>query len=113
VHSIDYATYAQAEAELAWLNAQVTITQSNASTSGGSVDWLREFMSELSNRCAHRGLWIGHVKAYVATPTGGSKASVLRAGEAPTFDLGDARPLVEARLLVNARVRGRPDYRRR
>jgi len=108
LRAIDYTTYAEAEAELAWLNAQIVVNNNHHQANASASDWLRVFASELSNRCAQESLWIGHVKAYMATPNGGSKASVLRAGQAPQFDLEDPRPFVEARLLVNARVRARP-----
>lgn len=102
LRAIDYSTYAEAEAELAWLNAQVVIR------GGHSVDWLHAFLSEISNRCAHEGLWIGHVKAFLSTPNGSSKMSVLRAGATPLVDLDEAQPFTEAHVLLNARVQARP-----
>jgi G3E family GTPase len=109
LRTIDYATYAEAEAELAWLNAEVVI-QAEQRSSDSSAAWLRAFAAELSDRCAQQGLWVGHVKAYLTTPNGGSrsKVSVVRAGEAPLVDLEDAQPFTAASLLVNARVRARP-----
>jgi G3E family GTPase len=108
VRSIDYATYAEAEAELAWLNAEVMI-RVGAEQSVYPVEWLRAFTAVVANHCAARQLWIGHVKAHLATATGGSKASVLRAGQSPSFDLEDPRPFLDGRLLVNARVRAHPN----
>jgi G3E family GTPase len=107
LRSIDYTTYARAEAELAWLNASATVTFGENPATASQL-WLREFMSELSELCAQRGLWIGHVKAHLQTIDGMSKASVLRAGDAAEFDLEDPRPFEHADLLVNARVRAKP-----
>jgi G3E family GTPase len=108
VRSIDYKTYAEAEAELAWLNAQVAIQPATPGDSVTSVEWLRNLCAELSERCARQGLWVGHIKAHLATSTGDSKASVLQAGAKPIFDLEAAQPFASARLLVNARVRAQP-----
>jgi G3E family GTPase len=107
VLSIDYQTYANAEAELAWLNGEVSI-RARSTDPARSVDWLRTFTTAAAQECVQRDLWVGHVKAYLDTGAGASKASVLRAGEAPSFDMEDVSPVVDARLLINARVRARP-----
>ena len=105
LRAIDYALYARAEAELAWLNAEVSIL---APEPQDPVPWLGTLLAAVSDRCDHQALRIGHVKAQLVTPDGAAKASVLRAGDPAAFDLRSASSFARARLLLNARVRARP-----
>ena len=105
LRAIDYGLYARAEAELAWLNAEVSVL---APEPQDAVPWLRTLLAAISDRCDHQALWIGHAKAQLITPDGAAKASVLRAGDPAAFDLQSAPPFARARLLLNARVRARP-----
>jgi len=103
---IDYKRYAGAEASLAWLNCNVTVTAevplSPAALAGG-------LLAGLGAALSGAGLTIAHLKALDETPTGWLKASVVGDGGAPRFQGNpDALAAVDHALLLNARAAGPP-----
>jgi G3E family GTPase len=104
---IDYNKYADAEAQLAWLNATVQLENST----GGRFspgDWVELLLARLSSECEERNLVVGHVKAQLTTQDGWTKASLVRAGDAPVFDSLQETSADRGELLVNARVEAEP-----
>lgn len=102
---VDYDIYAEGEAVLGWLNADITLT--------GKADWnkfLEDYINALAGTFAEREQAIGHLKILMsdeekesfalANLTGGSDAVRFR-GEAVKGD--------EAHLIVNARVQTSPE----
>ncbi len=101
---IDYEQYAQAEAALAWLNAEVSIRcsipKSPAMILGPFLDGCdRDFTAE--------GITIAHLKAIVHAESGFLKAAICANGQEPVVEgMLDASPTMNHHLLLNARVVG-------
>jgi Ni2+-binding GTPase involved in maturation of urease and hydrogenase len=102
--NIDYEQYAQAEAALAWLNAELNIRcrvpQSPAMILGPFFDCCdRDFTAE--------GISIVHMKAIVHADSGFVKAAICANGQAPTVEgMLDASPALDHHLLFNLRAVG-------
>lgn len=84
VADIDYATYAAAEARLAWLNVTFEVHHPRAFV---PADWITRLLTGLSAECAARGAVVGHAKAQASWGTEWAKASLVRAGDAPVTAL--------------------------
>jgi G3E family GTPase len=104
---IDYDTYAEGEAVLGWLNAEVRLTATS-----GKVEW-RTFCSDLletlhatfRDKHAH----IGHVKLLLAAGDGYCIGNLIRGDDAP-FLQGEIDGLpTQAGLTLNARVEMPPE----
>jgi G3E family GTPase len=95
--ALDYDRYAAAEAALAWLNHEVTVT--------GPVNpnrWARVALASLSHAAA--GTLVGHVKVSVETGEGIAKGSVTSGGAVPTLDVTGPVTAANARAVFNLRV---------
>lgn len=95
--ALDYDRYAAAEAALAWLNHEVTVT--------GPLNpgrWARVALASLSRAAA--GALVGHVKVSVEAEEGMAKGSVTSGGTAPTLDLPGPPTAACARAVFNLRV---------
>lgn len=96
---LDYDRYAAAEAALAWLNHEVTVT--------GEFEparWARVALATLSQACAAAGALVGHAKVSVDTASGLAKGSLTSAGAAPAMDLTGPSTAREGRAVFNLRV---------
>ncbi len=104
---IDYERYAQAEAALAWLNAEVSIRcsvpKSPAMILGPFLDCCdRDFTAE--------GISIVHLKAIVHAESGFLKAAICANGQVPAVEgMLDASPAINHDLLLNVRAVGEAD----
>ena len=107
VLDIDYGRYAQAEAALAWLNAEAEITcdppLSPAMVLGPLVDGLdRELTAS--------GIGIVHLKALDHASSGSLKVALCANRDEPSLEGAlDASPAVSHRLLLNLRAVSAPD----
>ncbi|MGA3205303.1 MAG: GTP-binding protein [Bryobacteraceae bacterium] len=99
---IDYERYAQAEAALAWLNAEADVACDPA-LSPAMV--LGPFLDELDQELTGAKIPIVHLKALDRTAAGSLKAAVCGNGEEPSVEGAlDASPAVDHHLLVNLRA---------
>jgi hypothetical protein len=103
---IDYDCYAQAEAALAWLNAEADLITdpplSPAMLLGPLLDALDRDLSQA-------GIPIVHLKAFDRTPAGSLKAALCRNGEEPAVEGSlDASPAARHHLLLNLRAAAAP-----
>jgi Ni2+-binding GTPase involved in maturation of urease and hydrogenase len=97
---IDYDRYAQAEADLAWLNLEATITADVLDP----YAWAERLLRDLSRTTRLQGWVIGHVKVLVrGEGSGPTKLSLTAAGADPSVDLAGGS-LRDAEVWVNARV---------
>jgi Ni2+-binding GTPase involved in maturation of urease and hydrogenase len=97
---IDYDRYAQAEADLAWLNLEATITADVLDP----YAWAERLLRDLSRTTRLQGWVIGHVKVLVrGEGSGPTKLSLTAAGADPSVDLAGGS-LRAAQVWVNARV---------
>lgn len=96
---LDYDRYAAAEAELAWLNHEVTVT-------GPFLPgrWARVALSELSRTCQAAEILVGHAKVSLTSTEGMVKGSLTAAGTPPTLDVPGPPSMSTARAIVNLRV---------
>ncbi|GAA1675804.1 GTP-binding protein [Fodinicola feengrottensis] len=104
---VDYDRYANAEAQLAWLNQSF---QLRMPAGFGSADWADAVLRDLSGRAEKGGWTIGHVKVSVTAGDAFSKLSLISADDKPEVDARAARTHSEvaATALVNARVACEP-----
>jgi G3E family GTPase len=106
---IDYRRYADAEAELAWLNTTLEVRTSERAGSFRPAEWVSLFLSGLSAECENRRYAIGHAKVQLSTHGGcWTKASLVRAGDDPVLGPEQQTEAVQGELLVNARVEADP-----
>lgn len=115
VLSIDYDRYAQAEAQLGWLNARGTL---RADLPFSARNWLTHLLGMTDTALRSQGAAIAHVKAQVTTPAEALKASLTRSGGPITWDAGEANGdgnsthegnvTDRAEFILNARVAAAP-----
>lgn len=104
---IDYARYAQAEAALAWLNAEASVTLESALS---PAMLLGPFLDDLNGELTGAGISIVHLKALDHAPTGSLKAALCANGEEPSVEGAlDASPAVDHHLLLNLRAAAAPE----
>jgi Ni2+-binding GTPase involved in maturation of urease and hydrogenase len=105
---VDYDRYAAAEAQLAWLNMELTLE-----AEGGSFDataWAQVVLGHLSAWSQEQGALVGHAKVTVATGEDDfAKLSLTAAGEPPVVDRIATGQAATARAVINARVACEPD----
>ena len=104
---IDYGRYAQAEAALAWLNAEAEIT---CDPPLSPAMLLGPFVDELDRKLTAGGISIVHLKALDHASSGSLKVALCANGEEPEIEGAlDASPAAAHRLLVNLRAASAPD----
>jgi hypothetical protein len=104
---IDYARYAEAEASLAWLNADVELTFDPPLSPAMA---LGPFLDRLDAALTREGIRIAHLKALDRTPTGYVKAALCANGEEPVAEGAlDASPATRHHLLLNLRASASPE----
>jgi G3E family GTPase len=103
---IDYDTYALAEAEMGWLNAQVSVKFRDPVDGrfvAGTV------LERLVDGFAQRKGRIGHVKIFAAGESGSVKVGVTQIGTGADLDGGFAGPVANLDLTINARATLEPE----
>jgi len=103
---IDYDTYAQGEAALGWLNADIALASTR-----GPADWRRfceAFMKTLRDGFLRREVAIGHVKILLSSG-GETLTANLTHSRADVSVRGGVSMSSAADLIVNARVEVSPD----
>lgn len=104
---IDYQRYAQAEAALAWLNAEADLA-SDPPLSPAML--LGPFLDQLDRDLTQAEIPIVHLKAIDHAPTGWLKAALCANGEEPSVEGAlDASPATNHRLLLNLRAAAAPE----
>ncbi|AFM23605.1 GTP-binding protein [Desulfomonile tiedjei] len=98
---IDYQKYAEAEAEMGWLNAQATL-KFPIPVDGKAVTG--KIVEEIRNEVARRGGRVGHLKLLAVARTGSIKAGITVSGEHLEVDGTFTGPLSELQLTVNIRA---------
>jgi hypothetical protein len=107
VLDIDYERYAQAEASLAWLNAEAELV-CDPPLSAAMV--LGPFVDALDRELTGAGISIVHLKALDHTSAGSLKAGLCANREEPSVEGAlDASPARNHRLLINLRAAFAPD----
>jgi G3E family GTPase len=99
---LDFTRYADAEAQVAWLNEAFRVTA--AGPAFDALSWARAVLRNLSQWSAASGFFVGHLKLVVRTPAGLAKLSVTDAGALPQADRAPARPVEYGYATLNARV---------
>lgn len=108
---IDYEQYAQAEAALAWLNAEASI---RCSTPKSPAMVLGAFLDGCDHDFSAEGISIVHLKSIIQAESGFLKAAICANGQEPSVEGAlDASPAIDHLLLLNARVVGAADKVRR
>jgi Ni2+-binding GTPase involved in maturation of urease and hydrogenase len=105
--SVDYDRYAEAEAELGWLNLHADVLLDVAASPASVVGPLMEAIEEALPA-------IAHLKVFDRSPGGYVKASLCGKGDAPSVQgdlLADAS--AEHELVVNVRAPADPEQIRR
>jgi DNA-binding PadR family transcriptional regulator len=107
VVSVDYNIYAEGEAVLGWLNAEVHLAPA-----GCCADWpalARQLLERLHARCRRADAAIGHIKLLL-TADGESLVGNLTSLEEDISLRGELNsPRSKARLVLNARVEMPPE----
>jgi Ni2+-binding GTPase involved in maturation of urease and hydrogenase len=104
---LDYQRYAQAEAALAWLNAEADLA-SDPPLSPAML--LGPFLDRLDRELTQAEIPIMHLKALDHAPTGWLKAALSANGEEPSVAGAlDASPATNHHLLLNLRAAATPE----
>ncbi|WP_416864128.1 MAG: hypothetical protein ACMVP2_15165 [Imperialibacter sp.] len=107
---LDYAKYGKGEAELAWLDEQITIKTSDGTATNVAID----FIEGLTSGFKREQLPIGHLKLMITSNDKQRKISFTTVSSAAEINklksfFGDSN---ELRLTVNARVQTTPEVLR-
>lgn len=106
VLDIDYTTYAEAEAALAWLNAKVVLRSGQPFVADKLIATLLQGMAAAF---AAQGAAIAHLKLHLHAPGVELKGSVTATGQPVYWDQWQPGARADrAQLLVNARVEAPP-----
>ncbi|HTB12852.1 MAG TPA: GTP-binding protein [Bryobacteraceae bacterium] len=104
---IDYDRYAQAEAALAWLNAEADLL---CDPPISPAMLLGPLLETLDRELTAANISIVHLKALDQTPEGSLKAALCANGEEPWAEGAlDASPVASHHLLLNLRAVSPPD----
>lgn len=105
---IDYAQYAAAEAQLAWLNVQGDLTSTQPFL---PPNWTNHLLRTLDQALRNRHAAIAHVKIQVTTAEAAFKASLTASGAAISWDLAPTpAPAESLHFTLNARVHSSPAH---
>ncbi len=97
---VDYERYADAEAELAWLNVEGVVRASKPFSGRGWTVHLLDKLTQLLGEAS-----IAHIKAHVTSPQATFKVSITQTGAAPSWDVETPDiPTEELDFTLNARV---------
>jgi hypothetical protein len=104
---VDYDRYANAEAQLAWMNQDLELTAVDDAAPVDLTAWGRALLAALSTWTAEHDAVVGHAKVTVEAGDEFAKLSLTNAGDDPTIDRS-TEPATRARAVVNARVACEP-----
>jgi hypothetical protein len=103
---VDYIVYAEAEACLGWLNANLYL---NATQAFSPQQWITDFLACLSDKLRAAQAEIAHVKVYISAGDRMLKAGVTGFDRGIDWELTGDGLVSEAVATVNARVRCEPE----
>jgi Ni2+-binding GTPase involved in maturation of urease and hydrogenase len=104
---VDYDRYADAEAQMGWLNARVTIAAA-AGEPFSARNWILAFGHGLRAELAD-GTLVGHLKLHLEAEGAATKASLVGFGRPIEFDRDELAPTTACTGLVNARIGTTPE----
>ena len=102
---MDYDIYAEGEAVLGWLNAELALTSRNDVDWG---TWFQSMMSQLATSIDDNKLIVGHIKAIIQNESESLMANITGPKETLQFR-GGINPSMDAIITINARVQTAPD----
>lgn len=103
---VDYDVYAQGEAELGWLNAQVLLSaDSPFSLDAFLVRLLENINSDLRQHLAE----VAHLKAIGMSEGVFAVANIVSSSSAPKLSIGSSANVTTADLVINSRVAIAPE----
>lgn len=103
IPEIDYDIYAEGEAVMGWLNAEVRVAAPSGPLEGGEAV-CRALMEGLRNAFLLRSAPVGHVKLLMEGEGGHLVSNLTRTGGEIEYRGALAAASPEARLILNARV---------
>ncbi len=104
---IDYDTYAEGEAELGWLNSQVTVARPDSPFPLDEV--LFELVSELKDLMSQADVEPAHLKVLGQADGATGVCNLVAGGEEVELSIPSRSMASEANLIINARVATSPD----
>jgi G3E family GTPase len=103
---IDYQQYAEAEAQLGWLNVGGALVGQHLFS---AKNWIAHLLRLFDQSLSSQGAAIAHVKVQVTTPGDALKASLTQSGGTITWDPAPAEePTETIQFVLNARVHTTP-----
>ena len=114
IADLDYDRYADGEALLGWLNADIRLTGSGAEQGGEfeGNDLLLELLTTIRSELAAAGFEIAHLKATLSVEGDDyelAAANLVRTDDTPVLSHRLAEPVDIGRLLLNLRAEADPD----
>ena len=114
IADLDYDRYADGEALLGWLNADIRLTASGAEQGGEfeGNDLLLELLTTIRSELAAAGFEIAHLKATLSVEGDDyelAAANLVRTDDTPVLSHRLAEPIDIGRLLLNLRAEADPD----
>jgi G3E family GTPase len=101
LQAIDYHRYAEAEAEMGWLNAQVSVEHFNPVD---GMEAARALLEGLIDGVAQTRGRIGHLKLFAAAQNGFVKAGTTQSGSPFDVDGGFDGPVDKLEFTINIRA---------
>ena len=106
IAEVDYDTYADGEAQLAWLNFVADLSSAREFAANEFLSSLAEqIRQDLSTNSAE----VAHLKLVLSTALGNSSINLVSSHKPATLYLKDGGRVKEGRLVVNARVHTDPE----
>ena len=114
IADLDYDRYADGEALLGWLNADIRLRASEAEQGGEfeGNDLLLELLTTIRSELAAAGFEIAHLKATLSVEGDDyelAAANLVRTDDTPVLSHRLAEPVDIGRLLLNLRAEADPD----
>lgn len=106
VMDVDYDVYAEGEAELGWLNAQV---QLRADQPFALDSFLMDLLGDLHQQASTRESEIAHLKVIGMADGSYAVANLVSNASSPALSLPANATVVSAQLVINARIATDPD----
>ena len=103
---VDYDVYAEGEAELGWLNAQVVLTSERPF----ELDtFLLKLLERVNADLSQHSAEVAHLKAIGMTEGKFAVANIVSSASAPKLSIGSSAAVCTADLVINARVAVDPE----
>ena len=114
IADLDYDRYADGEAQLGWLNADVRVSAIGAEQGGEfkGNDMLLDLLATIRDELAAAGLEIAHLKATLSVEGDDyelAAANLVRTDDTPMLSHRLAEPIDIGRLLLNLRAEADPE----